>query len=33
MNLQTLYDLEAVEPEKREEIERDVRRFMAAAIR
>jgi addiction module HigA family antidote len=30
MNLQALYDLEAVEPAKREEIERDVRRLSAA---
>ena len=32
MNLQTLYDLEAVEPAKREEIERDVRRLTATGM-
>jgi addiction module HigA family antidote len=32
MNLQALYDLETVEPAKREEIERDVRRLTAAGI-
>jgi hypothetical protein len=28
MNLQALYDLEAVEPAEREEIQRDVRRLI-----
>ena len=32
MNLQSLYDLEAVEPAKREEIERDVRRLTATGM-